>query len=746
MTSIRVHQTLHGYQEGHRLLASSLELVPEARREMLLLSDAAGEGAPNGFDGFISGYPLAQSGLYALARTWAAPEVRRAGCVWTHTLLIDFSDLAGLQTFEQITLLEGAWTRPSAPDKSDQGNLEFYRHPLRLHLETESLKRPLFLPKAAILDAVLASLYSPEGAEEPGSPPANTPVFLAAQDSRQWEHLAWALWLQLWPRMRRQFAFCTGATSARRVENRSFDLQIAPTSVQATLRRDESQAHFIGFVAPQTNAAPQKAEQEQDWLSLLRRDIETPLLPLRHFLRVFGAEVGDDRAEVGRLTDLFATKEDLEAQKTVSPALLEPLLERLARYYPRSNQAKTLKTTLFGSPSPHGWLKVDERVTLESLGTTAFWKMLPASTFALENRAAELWINRQDDAEKLFSVLVQPGANALAERELSGFARAFKVEDAARILGTHWTLASLFVREHPALATSPALWRGPQDLRRELLDVLSEASLSPQQCEELGAALFASGAAEVVEDATRRLGNSIPRGAFGAWDKATPIPNEPVVPQAWQKLFAGQEEMLLDWLRNHVESETALDRVAALIPLLTPDSGAVRAFPASLWIDLAKKVGASLSGKTKGEVLAFVLALGLDDIAGRGAEIIALTFEGVHEAQKRTQLSYEAWQCLESRVPKLEHSHWDRCERLRRALLEAFATRSWPETLFLEAIQRHDTLIHILRSGAATPESKAFLKQLRKKARTGYLNANPWQIELLKEKKGVVGFIESWLD
>ena len=91
----RLQQALHGYSDGHRQLALSTTLKLNDQKRLLALSDISGPGADLSPEGYLTGYPLTESGLFALGRTWPAPEMSRPGCVWTHTLLIDFSDLAG---------------------------------------------------------------------------------------------------------------------------------------------------------------------------------------------------------------------------------------------------------------------------------------------------------------------------------------------------------------------------------------------------------------------------------------------------------------------------------------------------------------------------------------------------------------------------------------------------------------------------------------------------------------------------
>src|SRR5258708_6179889 len=83
-----LHQLLHGYAEGHRLLEGSFTLQDDLTRLILRMSDLSGSSMVAGFEDYITGYPLASINAYALAKTWYAPEMPRPGCVWTHTLVI----------------------------------------------------------------------------------------------------------------------------------------------------------------------------------------------------------------------------------------------------------------------------------------------------------------------------------------------------------------------------------------------------------------------------------------------------------------------------------------------------------------------------------------------------------------------------------------------------------------------------------------------------------------------------------
>ena len=65
----KLQQALHGYADGHRQLALSTTLKPRDQKALLALSDISGPGARLDDDGYLTGYPLLESGFYALART-----------------------------------------------------------------------------------------------------------------------------------------------------------------------------------------------------------------------------------------------------------------------------------------------------------------------------------------------------------------------------------------------------------------------------------------------------------------------------------------------------------------------------------------------------------------------------------------------------------------------------------------------------------------------------------------------------
>lgn len=102
MEKVKVEQLLFGYENGHRLIESSLKKNLVQQKDVEILSDASGSGK---FKEYISCFPLVDDEYYVFSKTWYADEMERPGCVWTHMLLIRFEDLEFLSGRIDLQLL-----------------------------------------------------------------------------------------------------------------------------------------------------------------------------------------------------------------------------------------------------------------------------------------------------------------------------------------------------------------------------------------------------------------------------------------------------------------------------------------------------------------------------------------------------------------------------------------------------------------------------------------------------------------
>jgi len=282
MQMIRLGQTLHGYQDGHSLLAGSENLPHGAESTLFVLSDLSGPQVVSGFDEYLTGYPLPEIASYAFAKTWYAPEMQRPGCVWTHTLLVRFADMAQIDNFG--TLLS-CFKRPIADPKSW---IE-YKERVTVEVSREAPDLDVVKPPFPIVSSVLKALYDT----------AELPVLLPAVDSRQFESLVLRIWSQQWPRVRRTFRFCTGAIENRTVDGKPFDLQVVPFKGIARIQREVRDSVLVDS----ENSVEEP--HSRSWLNILLNDFYGRDFALQQFIWEYGADVAPKRSSFKKLIEAF---------------------------------------------------------------------------------------------------------------------------------------------------------------------------------------------------------------------------------------------------------------------------------------------------------------------------------------------------------------------------------------------------------------------------------------------------------
>ena len=122
---IRLHQMLHGYKFGHNYIQGSIVLPSYHDMDKIAtLSDwSEYVGIDNRRD-YITAYPLEESPYYVVSKTWYADTMRRPGCVWTHSLLIQEEDLNNISDFNNLLHLFEA-------PLSDNADFEKYSNQLK---------------------------------------------------------------------------------------------------------------------------------------------------------------------------------------------------------------------------------------------------------------------------------------------------------------------------------------------------------------------------------------------------------------------------------------------------------------------------------------------------------------------------------------------------------------------------------------------------------------------------------------
>ena len=283
LTQIVIDQALLGYDRGHRVLASSRLVESHSRHSFLQFSDRSISATRIPESGYLTGYPLSDEGLYVLAKTWDAPEIARPGCIWTHSLLISFTELAEIG--------------------DPRGLLAFFRRPQKVG-EYERYSVPVI---AVMNDLDACSAVEEELAKELiirlyDSP--NQKVLMKVGDQEGADATLLAVWGQQWPRLRRSFRFCSLTQDDRSTEHHNFDVQFLPSVRVAN--NDDGNEDVV---------------EREVWVSLCLSDLVKPNKEFRRFLRRAGGDISGGRARFAELCRLFAERVQSKKVRAVERTL-----------------------------------------------------------------------------------------------------------------------------------------------------------------------------------------------------------------------------------------------------------------------------------------------------------------------------------------------------------------------------------------------------------------------------------------
>jgi len=256
----KIDHALFGYAEGHRQLASTVHLPSQDMYHLGAASDLAGDVRLDPGKSYVTGLPLVESRRFALIRTWAAPEMPRPGCVWSHVLLLDEATLSAQA---DTSVFFSFFQDPR------QVNRSFYSQPL-VPDWSALVSTPSRLPQEDLISEIIGPYYS------------HLPTFLSSSAGADALERAIAeVWSQQWPRLRMEFSFRTAQLDTRRRRSARYDVQVALSDAT-----DEIVA--------------------SDWVYAATADArDDEVTPLRRFLWRYGRDVEDPRSRFRLLVETY---------------------------------------------------------------------------------------------------------------------------------------------------------------------------------------------------------------------------------------------------------------------------------------------------------------------------------------------------------------------------------------------------------------------------------------------------------
>jgi len=658
---LQVHQALHGYAQGHQQLAVSTQLRPRDSRAMLVLSDISGPGVRPDEDGYLTGYALPESKYYVLARTWAAPEMPRPGCVWTHSLLIDFADLP---TLTDLAALLTLFQRPTA------GHFRGYDQPASMRGEA-----PAHDLSTTVLDfarkALLALYEKPRsrvvGARPPGS------------DADQ---AAMALWSQQWPRLRRAFRFCTLVGIDRSSELGPFDLQLYGSGDRGNRARFTDAADLGDF-----------GNVLEDWVDDASSDLIAPdARGLRSFMRKMGGDIDSGREAFRPLCRLHVQLQRFTYDASAVGRAVEVLENDLGAVNAGTARA----------------LVIAEAAKLPHLDDTAFDFVLRHIDLTEPTILAEygrglgrqIWARDPQRLPAMLSGSTQ--AKMVAKAVLSELTN----DDYFTALQKSPELASFALAQKPQLVADGRFWA----LRSVPADAAFAAASSDEALrEQILAGLVDNDRDDLIPLALRTFGTpSLLRGLAARWSNIKRRNQSALTPLL--KDAAKDLPAVAEFLSS---GPVPRDLLLMLAHQLTPDA-VPNDFGSDPWLIAAGERPDKKPSAAQLYLNAFLLARALGGRSRNQADLAEWSFDPLYHALSHDRLPEEAWRLLEAQLPWVfSWLTWDRCLRVRDAVIDMFVDRNLSATQFVRLTKDDNVFADLAKSAARNYRGRKFLVYVR---------------------------------
>ncbi|MGI3898927.1 MAG: hypothetical protein ACRYGP_26570 [Janthinobacterium lividum] len=657
---VEIHQAVHGYSEGHTLLSSSLRLGKKDARLMLVLSDLAGSGGSVGENGYLSGYPLPESGRYVLAKTWLAPEMRRPGCVWTHSLIVEPKHL---DSISRRASSDDLFVRPEV------GRYDGFKSPIARAEGHDDYASTPFIQEA-LGRAVISALYTY---------PTKS-VFFADEDEAATDTVV-GIWDQQWLALKARFRFCTSVAADRSIDGMPFDLQVARKGTRnpASIFKTSLDVRKLRVT-------------RSPWLDAAVGDLTSVRHDLAQFLRDCGPMSVVGREAFVPATTLFCFLHGFSAvAEQEAMAILEH--PTVAAALPDQTKLCVIKQAALGT----------EDASPETVA--AFLKRINHFDGTdLEEAASRL--GRRLVQTDLRQLLVMTEGSRNESRFAStviGLASAFDLVNAA--IGD-LQMSGKLLRYRADLLEYPEFIATFTDIR-QLLEIIEQTDASIKT--SIITALVRGGSRNLDALMLRRVDAA---QFWVAVESALRSPDENERANAISMIHHVANDIVAitgDLAAKRITSAKALDVVCRAT---RPDQ-ILNDYGSDPWLVALSNWSDDESVSHQLYIMAYTLCRGLGWRSRQPVDLVSLSFRPVYDAAKRGNLPTDIWKMLDDKLRDSYISSWDMCKRLRRTVAELFVNRHGAPSQYMDLLPNDDDFFALLKETEDRYGGRSFLKEVR---------------------------------
>ncbi|WP_420192774.1 hypothetical protein [Klebsiella pasteurii] len=665
MEEIEIHQCIYGYENGHRLLATSMSLPPDVSTTLLLLSDLAPGLMLPSSEGYWTGVPLPGAKVYALMYTWMAYEMPRPGCVWSHVLLIPFPEMARLR---DLSILSKYILRPDLDLGFDNYNRSINLNPKvieninnKKNISTESINE------------IINAVYNLSGKVKVES------------SIKYLDDSIFCIWSQQWPRLRRSFSFRTASNSHGKTldKNNRFDVSIVRNSTNALFDKMTS-----------------TLEKSVTWEKVAINDaMSSGGTTFRQYLWRYGTDIISGRKSFKYISELYSYTFENE----LKGEMLFNFLRKIIHYFPSINEAKTLKFDIVFNG------KFSFFPSVNQLDLVVFYMLndIQESLPSLNDDILHSIILNCDRVDEILNIGEKSVGNEsdLSVSFLNMMLLKFQSDNFFSLTKSTPKLKRYLLSNKPSLMDGNEFLDITIDEKMNCIDLIPLDDLALAKSMMLR--MLNVDNYELASKVHSRFKESTVDFVFSSFEENC-LNKSSVISEAWIKIIDDNPEYIIEHgAISKSKSTIALYKYFTILK----SSDLLFSVDIKDWSACLKLAVDNIEGIKRAELILYLFELGLKKPTRDCEVIFENFFDEVHGYFERSD--FERFNHFIDKLPDLGwFSNWDNCKRLRVAIVNTYVLNKLSSSSFMRLTRSKNIYSELVRILLDTTEGKEYLGKL----------------------------------
>ncbi len=627
---MHIQQVLHGYNQGHNRISSSLRLSSIDEDRMKILSDwSEYNGGIDDDTSYITTYPLSQDNLYVVAKTWYANEMSRPGCVWTHSLILDLENMD--EDFDFRSLLD-YFHRPASDGFKYNEIIDVTRKNGGGFNEKIIALNTLTVVSGEILKF-------------------STPLLFTIEKKSLYYQKFVLTILQCMPFSSiRKIRLCSGTADIRKDGLLPFNLQFSSSKGISTNKLEITDNH-----------------DNNDGLTFICTSLCSNS-DAGQLIRFFSSDI---KCNLENWTALGVIVNELEkAYNGENHSIYSDLIKYILNQFYGLEEGCLLKTTFFGRKIAHLFTsELDYYIQLSRIPDTCFkdWDKID-----YPNSIRTFMTSSYDNLVEVLSHLIESEIiNSRASMTIQSIANTLSVEWQKKLAREHWPIYFTLLLQNKAMVYNNYWLSLSTDKVEKVLSVLTgvDGALIDFWKEILS---------RVLQDCIS-LSNTVAQQIYTAYPESIlDIMNNiekyglSHIPSSLYLLCVSHVERVLIWIKN--KENISAYSVEYIVSNISPNSSIVKGMGSILWKSFlhASKIVNTI------EYYIYMYSLSTNWKDETSLEMLKKSFEAIHLAMSGNKISLKNLNMLAPYMAELPFwQNWDNCKKLRKGTVKLLIKKGY---------------------------------------------------------------------